>query len=83
MRPRVPCSVLSQIRITTNDAHLPKNSKLVIDAANTVYIDYDVLELIRDFVNFGSKDKNITVTLKNFKPAYKMEDAMHVHSEQD
>jgi hypothetical protein len=42
-----------------------------------------VLELIRDFVNFGSKDKNITVTLKNFKPAYKMEDAMHVHSEQD
>ena len=40
---------------------MPKNSKLVIDAANTVYIDYDVLELLRDFMNFGSKDKNITV----------------------
>ena len=50
---------------------------------NTVYIDYDVLELIRDFLNFGSKDKNITVRLKNFKKAYKMEDAVHVHSEKE
>lgn len=64
-------------------AHLPANSKVVIDAANTVYIDYDVLELLRDFLNFGSKDKNISVSLRNFKPAYKMEDAIHVHSEKD
>jgi MFS superfamily sulfate permease-like transporter len=76
-------SFLNKAAIKQTLAHLPKNSKLVIDAANTVYIDYDVLELIRDFVNFGSKDKNIFVTLKNFKPAYKMEDAMHVHSEND
>jgi MFS superfamily sulfate permease-like transporter len=76
-------SFLNKAAIKQTLAHLPKNSKLIIDAANTVYIDYDVLELLRDFVNFGSKDKNITVTLKNFKPAYKMEDAMHVHSEQD
>ena len=58
-------------------------SKVVIDAANTVYIDYDVLELIRDFLNFGSKDKQIEVALKNFKKEYKMEDAVHVHSEKD
>ncbi|MEO6550808.1 MAG: SulP family inorganic anion transporter [Ferruginibacter sp.] len=76
-------SFLNKAAIKQTLAHLPKNSKLIIDAADTVYIDYDVLELIRDFVNFGSKGKNITVTLKNFKPAYKMEDAMHVHSEQD
>ncbi|MEO7766672.1 MAG: SulP family inorganic anion transporter [Ferruginibacter sp.] len=76
-------SFLNKAAIKQTLAHLPKNSKLIIDAADTVYIDYDVLELIRDFVNFGSKDRNITVTLKNFKPAYKMEDAMHVHSEQD
>jgi MFS superfamily sulfate permease-like transporter len=76
-------SFLNKAAIKQTLAHLPKNTKLVIDAANTVYIDYDVLELLRDFVNFGSKDKNITVILKNFKPAYKMEDAMHVHSEQD
>lgn len=76
-------SFLNKAAIKQTLAHLPKNSKLVINAANTVYIDYDVLELIRDFVNYGSKDKNITVTLTNFKQAYKMEDAMHVHSEQD
>lgn len=76
-------SFLNKAAVKQTLAHLPENSKLIIDAANTVYIDYDVLELIRDFVNFGSKDKNITVTLKNFKPAYKMEDAMHVHSEKN
>lgn len=76
-------SFLNKAAIKQTLAHLPANSKVVIDAANTVYIDYDVLQLIRDFLNFGSKDKNITVKLKNFKKAYKMEDAVHVHSQQD
>lgn len=75
-------SFLNKAAIKQTLAHLPKNSKVVIDAANTVYIDYDVLELIRDFLNYGSKDKNISVTLRNFKPAYKMQ-ALHVHSEKD
>jgi MFS superfamily sulfate permease-like transporter len=73
-------SFLNKAAIKQTLAHLPENSKLVIDAGSTVYIDYDVLELIRDFLNVGSKDKNIHVTLKNFKPAYRMEDAVHVHS---
>jgi MFS superfamily sulfate permease-like transporter len=76
-------SFLNKAAIKQTLAHLPANSKVVIDAINTVYIDYDVLELIRDFLNFGSKDKNITVTLLNFKKAYKMEDAVRVHSEKD
>jgi len=75
-------SFLNKAAIKQTLAHLPKNSKVVIDAAGTVYIDYDVLELIRDFLNYGSKDKNISVTLRNFKPAYKMQ-ALHVHSEKD
>lgn len=74
-------SFLNKAAIKQTLAHLPSNSRVVIDAANTVYIDYDVLELIRDFRNFGSKDKNIEVVLQNFKSAYKMEDAVHVHSE--
>lgn len=76
-------SFLNKAAIKQTFAHLPANSKVIIDAANTVYIDYDVLELIRDFLNFGSKDKNIAVTLKNFKKAYQMEDAVHVHSEKE
>lgn len=76
-------SFLNKAAIKQTLAHLPANSKVIINAANTVYIDYDVLELIRDFLNFGSKDKNIEVILLNFKKAYKMEDAVHVHSEKD
>lgn len=76
-------SFLNKAAIKQTLIHLPENSRLVVDAANTVYIDYDVLELLRDFTNHGSKDKNITVELKNFKPAYKMEDAVHVHSEKN
>ncbi len=74
-------SFLNKAAIKQTLAHLPENSKVVINAAGTVYIDYDVLEMIRDFMNYGSKDKNIQVRLKNFKKAYRMEDASHVHSE--
>jgi MFS superfamily sulfate permease-like transporter len=76
-------SFLNKAAVKQTLAHLPKNSKLIIDAVNTVYIDYDVLELIRDFVNYGSKDKKITVLLRNFKPAYRMEEGGHVHSEKE
>ncbi len=74
-------SFLNKAAIKQTLAHLPKNSKVIIDASSTVYIDYDVLELIRDFVNFGSIDKNISITLKDFKDAYKMNDVSNVHSE--
>lgn len=76
-------SFLNKAAIKQTLAHLPPNSKVIIDAANTVYIDYDVLEMIRDFLNFSSKDKHIKVALRNFKKEYKMEDAIHVHSEKD
>ena len=76
-------SFLNKAAIKETLRHLPENSRVIIDAANTVYIDYDVLQMIREFVQFGSKDKNITVRLRNFKKAYKMEDAVHVHSEND
>ncbi len=71
-------SFLNKAAIKQTLAHLPAQSKVVIDAANTVYIDHDVLELIKDFMNFGSKDKKIAVELKNFKSEYNMEVANHV-----
>lgn len=73
-------SFLNKAAIKQTLAHLPENSKVIIDAANTVYIDYDVLELLRDFLTYGSKEKNISVTLRNFKEVYEMEDSVHVHS---
>ncbi len=76
-------SFLNKAAIKQTLAHLPPNSRVIIDAGNTVYIDYDVLMLIRDFLNYGSKDRNIKVKLRNFKKAYKMEDAVHVYSEKE
>ncbi|MFN0086659.1 MAG: SulP family inorganic anion transporter [Blastocatellia bacterium] len=73
-------SFLNKAAIKQTLAHLPEKSKVMINAADTVYIDHDVLELIRNFVNSGSKDKEISVSLVGFKEAYKMENAGHVTS---
>ncbi len=74
-------SFLNKAAIKQTLADLPKNSKVLIDAGNTVYIDFDVLELFRDFIQSGAKERNIEVNLVNFKTEYKMADAIHVHSE--
>ena len=42
----------------------------------------DVLELIKDFVSHGSKEKGITVSLVGFREAYKIENTGHVSSQQ-
>jgi MFS superfamily sulfate permease-like transporter len=76
-------SFLNKAAIKQTLGALPENSTVVVDAANTVYIDHDVLELLRDFVNYGAKDRNIQITLKNFKEAYKMGESTHVHSQKD
>ena len=76
-------SFLNKAAIKQTLADLPNNSKLIIYAGRTVYIDFDVLELIRDFLRYGAKERNIQVKLVNFKEDYKMEDAQHVHSEKD
>ena len=76
-------SFLNKAAIKQTLSDLPNNSKLVIDAGSTVYIDFDVLELLRDFLQFGAKERNIQVTLLNFKTEYKMEDAQHVHAEKN
>lgn len=59
-------SFLNKAAIKTTLQHLPENSKVIIDATNSQYIAYDVEELIKDFKNFGAKDKNIDFTLIGF-----------------
>lgn len=73
-------SFLNKAAIKQTLAHLPENSKVVINASNSAYIDHDVIELIRDFVSLGSKDKDISVNLVGFKGVYKLGEASHVSS---
>ena len=76
-------SFLNKAAIKQTLAHMPADSRVVIDAGDTVYIDHDVLEIIRDFVDYCSKAKNIEVELRNFKASYRMGNSVHVHSEKD
>ncbi|MFM1794294.1 MAG: hypothetical protein RL642_679, partial [Bacteroidota bacterium] len=74
-------SFLNKAAIKQTLSDLPSNSKVRIDAGNTVYIDFDVLQMIRDFAQFGAIERKITLELINFKEEYNMNDAVHVHSE--
>ncbi len=73
-------SFLNKAAIKQTLGHLPNGSHLVIDASETFYIDHDVLQLIKDFLIIGSKDKNINVELIGFKDEYEMSDQSHVSS---
>jgi MFS superfamily sulfate permease-like transporter len=65
-------SFLNKAAIKKTLGDLPNGSHLVIDASDTFYIDHDVVQLIKDFLAIGSKDKNINVELIGFKDEYKM-----------
>ncbi len=73
-------SFLNKAAIKQTLNHLPKGSKVVIDATDTFYIDHDIVQLVKDFLNIGSKDKNIQVSLVGFKDEYTMEFSNHVSS---
>lgn len=75
-------SFLNKAAIKQTLAHLPENSRVLIDASETVYIDHDVLELIRDFSSTGAADKNIIVDLSGFRNEYRIENTQqHVMDE--
>jgi len=62
----------SSIKKTLNA--LPDDSKVIIDAHQSQYIDFDVLDIIREFGNTRAADKNISISLVGFKDSYKLPD---------
>lgn len=73
-------SFLNKAAIRQTLDHMPENSSVVIDASNTTYIDYDVLELIKEFRDIKAPLKNISLKLKGFKDVYKIENTTLVQS---
>jgi MFS superfamily sulfate permease-like transporter len=61
--------------------HLPENSTVLIDASETEYVDFDVLEIIREFNDIRAKEKNISCVLIGFKEKYGITNSHNVHSE--
>lgn len=61
--------------------HLPEKAEVILDASDTAYIDFDVLEIIREFVTIKAPRKNIRVILNGFHERYAIGDADFVHCE--
>lgn len=72
-------SFLNKAAIKNTLHSVSEKRKLVIDASNTKYIDFDVLEMIKDFSSIRAVDKNIDLTLKGFKEIYDFETAEFKH----
>ena len=74
-------SFLNKASIKLTLDHLPVNSTVIIDAAKSKFIDFDVLELIKEFKNIKAPEKNINCQLTGFKDKYKMDNTHNVLSE--
>ena len=59
---------------------MPENSSVIIDASNTDYIDFDVLELIKEFRDIKAPLKKIRLRLEGFREVYKVENLINVQS---
>lgn len=67
-------SFLNKAAIKTTLSEIPENSKVVINASDTVYIAHDVLDLIQEFATIKAAEENIKVKLKGFKKVYELDD---------
>jgi len=65
-------SFLNKAALRETLDHLPEESKVIIDATNTTYIDFDVIELIKEFKEIKAPLKNIDCELVNFKDIYQI-----------
>ena len=68
-------SFLNKAAIKTTLSEIPQNSKVIIDASDTVYIAHDILDLINEFTTTRAVDENIRVRLKGFKDAYNLDNS--------
>lgn len=65
-------SFLNKAAILNVFKKIPDNSKVILDAKNTNYIDNDILEIIKQFKEFQAPDRNIALNLMGLKPSYNL-----------
>lgn len=66
-------SFLNKAAIKQTLSEIPANSRVIINAQDTVYIAHDVLDLIKEFKKIRAKEENIKVKLTGFKKEYELE----------
>lgn len=70
-------SFLNKAAIKLTLENIPKNSYIIIDASEALYIDHDVLELIKEFQKTKTQERNIKLELVGFKPAYEIDNTLN------
>lgn len=73
-------SFLNKASIRETLDHMPENSSVVINASKTDYIDFDVLEIIKEFRDIKAPLKHINIRLIGFKEIYEIENESNVQS---
>ncbi len=73
-------SFLNKASIMQTLDNIPENSSVVIDASKTSYIDFDVLELIKEFRDIKAPLKHINCKLEGFKENYNIDKIHFVHA---
>jgi len=68
-------SFLNKAAIKSTLASIPENSKVIINASDTVYIAHDVQDMISEFITIKAVEENIKVELVGFKEAYDLENS--------
>ncbi|MCW3462389.1 SulP family inorganic anion transporter [Chitinophaga nivalis] len=75
-------SFLNKASILLTLDHMPPNVTLIIDAHKTAYIDFDVLQTIREFKEIKAPQHNIKVILTGFKPVYNIQNTPDLSPEE-
>lgn len=70
---------LNKAAIKMTLEHLPPKSRVLIDATNALYLDYDVIELIKEFRDIKAPEREIRLDLLGFKEHYSIENTLHSH----
>jgi MFS superfamily sulfate permease-like transporter len=73
-------SFLNKAAIRQTLDHIPEKATVIIDASHADYIDFDVLELIKEFRDIKAPLKHIKCKLEGFKEKYQIENQLNVQS---
>jgi MFS superfamily sulfate permease-like transporter len=73
-------SFLNKASIRSTLDKIPENTTVVVDASRTQYIDFDVLELIKEFRDIKAPLRHIDFSTQNFKEAYQINNSQAVSS---
>jgi MFS superfamily sulfate permease-like transporter len=68
-------SFLNKAAIKQTLKQIPNGSAVIVDASQTEYIDFDVLDVIRDFAETHAPENDIKVSLIGFKNTYRLPNA--------